>query len=351
MYFFLAVGLVTSSFAWYMAIESVFFLAIATTFAFMSYIHVKNLYYDTFLQQSIHCMVNTDCCCIHKIWSNPKSILWPTILFRTIAGTIAVLAVIISWARDQKFIHKHYFITQGMWTLASSAWLFSCTPFIISLIQCAAESDTNQPHSMNIQGKKLDIGEKLFADGKTITLASGKTIVVRFRKSIAIWLIHDIVSGIFWIYLSVLLYDLSDDEDDSHWRTIFLSMISWHIVFVTLHHLYMKKWWSALHVTQKIFKSKACCAPSEADKWWSILHLIGLVAIYVGVIQRMNEPDLMNMGCPTQTLILLVSGSIAFCVGKIMTKNVFAGNIVYAPNKQKYTIPHKYHTNTDHLDF
>jgi len=335
MYFFLGAILITSSIAWHLAMEATFFISVMVAIAIIAYIHAYRVYNDTFLRQAIHCMGKPDCCCIHKIWSVPASILSVSVFLKVVAGILAVVAVIVTWLRDTSFIHHHYFVTEGVWTIASIAWILSTAPFIISLIQCAAEDAAAEPMPVNIAGQPLHPSSRVQVDGKTVALETGQNIIIRFRKSIAIWLIHDIVIGIFWLYLSILLYDLTDDNDDSNWRTVFLSMISWHIVFAVLHSMYIKKWWSVVHIQKEKKRSKACCAPSEADKWWTIVHLIGMVFIYIGVIQRMNEPKLMDMGCRLQTLILFIGGAAAFCGGKHMTRNVLTECVLIRPHTGK----------------
>jgi len=114
--------------------------------------------------------------------------------------------------------------------------------------------------------------------------------------------------------------------------------------------MYIKKWWSVVHIQREKKRSKACCAPSEADKWWTIVHLLGMVSIYIGAIQRMrmNEPELMKMGCRLQTLFFFIGGAAAFCGGKHMTKNVLAGRIALHVHTGK---PSSFIKKNTYLDF
>ena len=301
----------------------------ATSIAIATIIHIKSLSDDLFIKQSIECMERPKCCCIHNCWSNPKAIISTTIFFRALAGIFAVLATVISYEYADEFANKKYFTTTFSWSIVVGTWLVSCFPFAIALVQCAAEtpssSSSREPKPIQVGKKKLDIGSKIKVDDKTIRLASGHEIIVRFRQIISMQLLHDIVIGIFWMYLAIMLYDLSDDEDDSNWRTIFLSMISWHIVFQTLYHTYLKNIWSCTIIHKDNTKSSACCAPSHAEKWWSILQLTGLAAIYMATIIRMKEVIITDMGCAIETLVYIIYGVIAFCVGNYMAVSEIHG--------------------------
>jgi len=325
MYFFLGAALIAISIAWYMAMKTIFFFGSAAAVAILTYIHTQDLNKDLFLKQSIHCMAKTDCCCIHKIWSNPNNIIWTTTTLRILAGLAAIAAIYISWEYSEEFTHGKYFLIPAVWSLVIGIWLFSCVPFIIALIQCAAEKGTTKPMSIDIQGQVLDSEQIIKIENKSVTLASGETIIIRFRKLITMWVIHDIVIGVFWMYLTLMLYDLTDDSDDSNWRTIFLSMISWHIVCAALYHIYLKDQWSSVQVELDTQQSRACCAPSEADKWWTFLQLAGLAAGYIAAIWRVNGTELVEMECEIETLALLIGGIFAWVLGKRMVINVLHG--------------------------
>ena len=88
-------------------------------------------------------------------------------------------------------------------------------PYFICLIQCAEEKVKKDKDIDN------DVDKQLYS----------------FRKYVAMWLVHDVVLGLFWLYLSITLHHLLKD-DDSEWRTIFLSMISWHIIVFVIRELY-----------------------------------------------------------------------------------------------------------------
>jgi hypothetical protein len=328
MYFFLAVASITSVIAWYLIMPVFFTFAAASTIFIATYNDVSRKDLDVFMEQSVHCMSITECCCIHRLWSDPKSVVWTRSGFKILAGAAGTLAVLNTWEYSNNFATKHHFIVSIIWCISIGCWFLSCVPVLISLIQCAAkEVHKVHPKSIRIGDQILDYGEKLIIDEKTIQIVSGEKIIVRYRSCMTIDLIHDIVIGIFWLYLAIMLYDLSDDEDDSEWRTIFLSMMSWHIVFVTLHHIYIKDIRSCVTITRSN-KSRPCCAPSEADKWWSFTQLVGLAAIYIGFIWRMKEPTLTDMGCSSETLGIIILGVVVYYFGKSMHADTLHGKII-----------------------
>ena len=350
MYFFLGAASITSIVAWYMSMPTFFTFAVAATIFIATYNHIAHEKEDIFMEQAIYCMSKTECCCMHKLWSDPRSVVWTTTGFKILSGAVGAIATVNTWGSSHVFVNGHYFIVTVVWVISVILWFISCIPIFICLIQCAAE-EIKQKHPKPIQiGDKdnfqiLRYGQELIVDGKTVSLVSGKDLIVRFRSCMAIQLTHDIVIGIFWMYLSLMLYDLSDDEDDSEWRTIFLSMMSWHIVYITLYHIYLKEIRSCVLVS-RINKSRPCCAPSEADKWWSVAQLLGLASVYIGFIWRMREPTLTDLGCSEESLTLIIVGIIIYYLGMSSQKDSLFGTLpnldsrpLLAASKRLETLP------------
>jgi hypothetical protein len=131
------------------------------------------------------------------------------------------------------------------------------------------------------------------------------------------WIIHDLFLGIFWMYLSLMLYDLTDDEDDSEWRTIFLSMLSWHIVVIILRQIYFKGTWSLNKVTKPSSERVSpCCSNENAEHWWDITRILCFVLIYGVFILRMQSGSLINMGCSLESVVLFILSIILVCISK-----------------------------------
>jgi hypothetical protein len=328
MYILLGGALITSAIYWYMMIPTICILSAAGAVALATWINITHMRTDIFFKQAIHCMKDTECCLIHKVWSKPQSVLWTMLAFRTLAAVAAIISLYLTWMNGDMFFKGHYFMLTSVWIVTCSLWLLSNLPIAICLIQCAARDSSINLRAIRISKQVLDYKQEISIGFKKIRLISGSELIIRFRKSVSMWFLHDVVLGIFWFYLSFQLFDLTDDEDDSGWRTIFLSMLSWHIIFVVLHHIYLKNIWSCVHINTVQHSGTPCCAPAEADKWWAMCQLLGFSGIYIAVIRRMKLPELTNMGCSEPTLVLFCSGVFLLCVGKTMISNTLHGESI-----------------------
>jgi len=327
MYDILAFALIACSISWYMCMYGIWIIATCCSCLIVTVIHLKSLRADAFLRQSFHLMENTPCCCAQDIWSSPQSVMWTFTTLRGLSGLVSSIALIVTYTRSDSFVDGYHWTVIGTWTIALVFWFLSCIPLIICLIQCAAKTTCKTVMDIQFNNEILSEDKKIYIHKQCVVLAQPNLIIVRFRKSVFMWLIHDIVLGFFWLYLAIMLYDLTDDTDDSEWRTIFLSMMSWHIVFAVLHHLYLKKWWSCIVITPHT-DDRACCAPSTADKWWALTQLFGMATIYLGFIFRMRQTTITDMGCSEKTLAIVIVGIVAFYIGEKCTENVFRGTII-----------------------
>jgi|TARA_B110000091_G_C13811976_1_gene475618 hypothetical protein len=218
---------------------------------------------DVFLNSAYKKMKPTECCSLSEHFKYPQYVLRTTVALRALAGMLACAAIVISWYCREDFATGHYYVVSGSWVLVTIVWVVSCIPMVVSLMQCAAVSDD--------------------------------AIIIQYRKTISVWIIHDVFLGLFWFYLSVMLYDLSDDSDDSEWRTIFLSMISWHIIIIVLEEIYMKR-------SPRL--SKSCCGPGNVGQWARFFLLLAFVGIYLVVIWRMQDNELTKLGMSSGSFIL-----------------------------------------------
>mgnify|MGYP006092486493 CR=1 FL=1 len=325
MYILLSCSLIASAISWYLTMQRLWFLSLGVSVIILTCIDVSGFKSDLFLQKAIHSMQETECCCIHRVWSDPRSILWTMVVFRTMTGVIAAVAFYVTFIYSSSFATGHYFIITAIWTMVNIVWAISNVPFLICLVQCAAKTTSVTMEPIIIGGERLEPGRTLEIGDLKISMVSSDELIVRFRKVVSIWMLHDIVLGIFWLYLSLMMYDLTDDEDDSEWRTIFLSMLSWHIIFIVLYHIYLKRQWSCITIKSPPNIQSPCCGPAEADKWWAICQLGGLAAVYAAFIWRMRLPELTAMGCSEETLVLFICGVVACCIGKIMTRGTLQG--------------------------
>jgi len=280
-------SLISSAIAWYNT-DSVYFLSsVAVSIGSFTIVNIYELWNDIFLNRHYkHMPRNKQCCVSFFDWSTSDSVLWLTCAFRTLAGVFAIVACYVSWSNRVRFWNDgHYLPISIAWSVAVCLWLVSTIPHMICLIQCAA-----------------GLNYKLFT----------------FRKRVTVWLLHDVVLGIFWLYLSSMLYDLSDDKDDSEWRTVFLSMLSWHIVVVILQQSYFTDNWS-------VSLNVSCCAPEMSNRWCIISMLSSLVVVYAIVMSMLKVKTGTNivgngtihMECTLTQLILFITAISIGCVSKL----------------------------------
>lgn len=258
--------------AWYMVLSHLWFFSMVVVILSLTAYDMEQTMNNTFLKRAYKKMPATECCAMSEHFKYPKYVLRTTIALRTFAGMCAAVAVVITSYGRHDFATGHYYMVSGSWVFVTVVWVVSCIPMIVSLLQCAAMSDD--------------------------------AIVIEYRKRISVWIIHDVFLGLFWLYLAVMLYDLSDDNDDSEWRTIFLSMISWHLIILVLGEIYM---------TETSVSSKSCCGPGNSQAWLRFFLLMAFVGIYCVVIWRMQDNNLTKLGMsPWSFVLFLVSVITAY---------------------------------------
>jgi len=241
-------------------------------------VSLAELLTSTFLRDSYRTMPADTKCCIPRFGcSSPRSILFLTCMFRSLAGLAAVASFYVTWTARKTFWAGHTTVVITMWVVTSGLWLLSCVPHFVALLQCAATQES--------------------------------PLILRFRKRVTIWLLHDVVLGVFWLYLACMLEHLLKD-DDSEWRTVFLSMLSWHIIIFVCRQLYMSDMWRQT-------KHVACCAPETVGRWSVVLMLVAMTTVY-GVLVHVVR-DSVNMGCSTGQVALMLSALCVGCIGYFMS--------------------------------
>jgi hypothetical protein len=269
-------SLISSIICWYSDNSKLFLISIALSIAFFTVVNIIELWNDAFLQKSYKHMSKDKKCCLDWFdWSSADSVLGLTCAFRALASSMAIIACYISWLQRKHFWNdKHYAMISAFWCVPPGLWLISTIPHIICLVQCAAGNNS-----------------RLFA----------------FRKRVTIWILHDMVLGIFWLYLACMLYDLADDQDDSEWRTIFLSMLSWHIVIVVLQQIYFTDVWTAsLNVS--------CCDPKMIPRWKVFIKILSFGIIYAVVMTILKANETITMECSLSSVIIFIIAVIVGCI-------------------------------------
>lgn len=265
----------------------IWLLAAAGAIFLFTYDHVYHIWTSTFLTKTLAKLSRVDCC-IHSLpFQHASTALRLLCCIRTLAGLTATIGAILGWAYG--FSKDNTLRMCIVWSSASILWLVSCVPMLVTLLQCAAVATKNKD-------------------------------IFRFRGFVTIWLIHDITLGGFWSYLAIALPDIVDDNDDSEWCTIFLSMISWHIVVLTVQTFFIDSSWK--HNDKDDSKPGPCCGAKSAVAWWRALHFVCMGVVYIVVVQRVQEHHLDNMG-------LSVSASLVFgfcIVSIIFSRRILLGS-------------------------
>ena len=265
--------------SWHMEYVELWFLSLGCAFLCMTFAHCYGLIQNTFLKDAYVAMpVETPCCVPHICCTHRDSIMAATCVFRVLSGLMSASACYVSWSYREKFWNGDTDFVIGIWVVTASTWLVSCIPHAICLIQCAASKNS--------------------------------ALMYRFRQYVAIWLIHDIVLGIFWLYLAFMLGHLLK-EDDSEWRTIFLSMISWHIVVFVIRQLYFSDLWS-------ISEHTTCCGPKTRSRWGAIIQLLCMIVIY-GVVVHIVRDSVDMRALDISTVVLFVSALGVGYLGKVLS--------------------------------
>lgn len=275
--------IIAAAVAWFEKSVVALFACLTGVITFLSVSHVTAIWKDQILDKSMRAMDRTECCC-SKACSDPFSIRLYTCALRAISSILAIASIAMSWYYVNS-ISTYYKQVQLMWVVTSILWLVSCIPFFIGLIQCAA-------HISNITRTPQHY-DKIHT-------------IMEFRKYAFMWLMHDVVLGLFWLFLAA---DLPSWilRDDPEWRVVFCSMLSWHLVILVLHFLTST---TSLDVQEGAFSKK------NTSFWLKILRLVGLFGAYLVVMQRIHAGQLATLGCSLSELVLFAIFVLCFTMGK-----------------------------------
>ena len=277
-YIIIAYTLSLAAIAWYNKDPTQWFLSMSVCIFFFTITNVYSLSRNTFLLESYKDMpVNTQCCIPKFGWSSTESVLFLMCSFRSMAGLMAVVSCYVSWSMRERFWTGYHLPVSVCWSATALMWICSSIPHVVCLLQCAASKET--------------------------------PMILKFRSHISIWLVHDIVLGVFWMYLGVVLQDFAENHDESEWRIIFLSMISWHIVIFIVRQLYFSEIWTST-------KHATCCAPETRGRWANLVMLSSLVVVYSVVLNVLQVT--VSMGCSISQLIIFICAVCCGCLSKML---------------------------------
>lgn len=143
-------------------------------------------------------------------------------------------------------------------TIASMFYIFSGIVLCISLCQCAVAFEPNE------------------------------------KLTILSWGLHDLILGFIWEALSLQFHDVIDDNDDSHWRALFSSMIVFHILTMLFNI------WNNNKYNIKWFQTKRfrICSDETESSIFMLFRFLLYCIIYYWVLRRLHTNDkmLISMG-------------------------------------------------------
>jgi len=282
LYICLAIALSGSFVFWYEQSARLWFICNLISIFVYNFIHNIELWYSSFFKNAFLYMDdNHECCCHGKCLKADRSLIWMVVL-RYIGGIFACIGMYISILN----VHNITGITTSLtilWTISATFWLLSCIPPIICLVQCAA-------HCKNSEDSTLKI-------------------LKRFRTHLSLRIVHDVMLGIFWFYLAFMLdklvYKNNNEIHAEEWRTIFMSMISWHLVIVLVREIYFSD-------KPYIFKG-GCCDKKNSWVWFKFVRIGCILLLYNIIIYRVNKPILYTMGCSIYALSGAIVSIVIIC--------------------------------------
>ena len=153
--------------------------------------------------------------------------------------------------------------------------------------------------------------------------------------------LHDIILGWIWIVLSLTFHDVIDDNDDKQWRSLFCSMIMFHIILMLIELLSNKKYiWPTFNGDQPFWRPETRTAILMGVRF--LLYCV----LYFAFLNRLHQYHnvIINMGFVGHNIwyIVIASGLIvgvdiydAFVEmpeikedPKVITQNVRGGRVL-----------------------
>ena len=132
---------------------------------------------------------------------------------------------------------------------------------------------------------------------------------VQLRLVITRNALHDIILGWIWIVLSLTFHDVIDDNDDKQWRSLFCSMIMFHIILMLIELLSNKKYIWPTFNEEKFWRLETRTAILMS------VRFLFYCVIYFAFLNRLHQYNnvIINMGFIDQNVwyIVIASGLIA----------------------------------------
>lgn len=135
------------------------------------------------------------------------------------------------------------------------------------------------------------------------------------------WGLHDLILGFIWEALALQFHDVVDDNDDSHWRSLFSSMIVFHILTILFNI------WNNKDYNINWFKSKTfriCSDETELSILMLFRFLLYCVIYYWTLIRlHTNDKMLISMGWNKWGLESIVASTGIIIIINLVDRNVY----------------------------
>ena len=228
------------------------FSGLATTAFIYNIIHCYEWTSSGHIRQGQNAMQNVRTCCCEQyakcggLWGSPSAAFACLILLRGAGGLVATAAFMVPVFDDATI--------RLLWRVSVSLWLVSCAPGIVCLVQCAA-----------------------YAKDKHVKFLK------HFRSQLALRLMHDVMLGIFWLYLALRIDDVLGGAPKR--RTGMAHDFHVHVVVAPCCRTH------ARHLFSKTtrFITSGCCDESNAHLWIKSMRILAIVGLYAVVIHRVND--------------------------------------------------------------
>lgn len=279
LYLLLSMAMTVALVGWFAQMADMWHSGLVTTAFIYNLIHCYEWTTSGQIRQGKKAMRAVESCCCEQyarcggLWGSSSAAFTCLTLIRGAGGLVAT-AAFMGPVYDDATIRI-------LWLVSVSLWLASCVPGIVCLVQCAAYAKDK--------------------DDKFLK---------HFRSQLALRLMHDVMLGIFWLYLALRIDDILGNataEDEQEWHTIFMSMLSWHLVVILVRDIYFSK-------TTR-FISGGCCDKSNAHLWIKSVRIIAIIGLYAVVIHRVNDSSrpLGDMGSTPVEFTLSIISVLLLC--------------------------------------
>ncbi len=125
-----------------------------------------------------------------------------------------------------------------------------------------------------------------------ILLQWGMNLDKNCKRTLMLYVFHDIFMGIIWLFLCSSFSDLFDDSDDTEWRVVFSSMVIGHVLSM-LFGIFSNSKYKLNCMEEKTEPRKGCWNNDTAPAFLAMSKFAMYVLIYHSILTRLHDNDTM----------------------------------------------------------